>query len=138
MYYNYAGLKPRKQHVKVAPFCTWPKVSFKQMSHMQPVVRVKFQMAWQRKKQEELENKRDSVKDTMFSLSDISHFSTKCARGSKSSCIQLEPLVISSEPNLSFFSSFKHQRTVKNIFTNSNILFRNMGVVTFHSRQFLF
>ena len=37
-------------------------------------------MSWRRRNQRELESERDSVKERMFSLSDISHFSTKHAR----------------------------------------------------------
>ena len=83
-------------------------------------------------------------KDKIFLLSDISHFSTKHARGNKS--VSLEPLATSSEPSSSLvsrhlfglFSYFKQQKMFLKFFTNANILFRNEGLVTFHFLQKIF
>ena len=109
-----------------------------------PVV-LRFQMPWRRRKQRKLEGERDSVKDRMVSLSNCFHFSTQLLRRNKPCRFQLEQLPMSPEPNsspvfrgscLAIFSYFNQKKNCfQEIFSNSNILFRNQGVVTFNFLQ---
>ena len=76
---SYAGLESRKRRFNVSPFCArWLDRNGYDAASGSEVLNVMAE-----KKAKKLERARDSVKDRMFSLSDISHFSTKHARRNK-------------------------------------------------------